>query len=241
MRCPSVTVFTLCAASCLHGGLVSAGPWARDAGDVFLSFQISAEEAPVDVMAGLWEPETYVSGYAEMGLGRSLTLGLDIGGGDISRQAVGFVRYTLTTPDAVWQMAVDAGLGARRVADEEAHGLIRIGGSIGRGFGGGGEAWYMPLRHQGGWVTLDTTALYDVEIEEPIYQAEATAGFTLSDRASAVFQIKAEDWPGADPLVTMSPSFVFQIRPGTSLQLGARGAIAGSDTMGLSLSLWQEF
>lgn len=241
MRCSSVTVFSLCAASCLWCGQVSAGPWARDAGDVFASLQISAEEAPVDVMAGLWEPETYISGYAEMGLGRSLTLGLDVGGGEVSRQAVGFVRYTLTPPDAVWQIAVDGGLGARQVGDEDPHGLVRIGASIGRGFDDGGEAWYMPLRHQGGWVTLDAAALFDVEIEEAIYQAEATAGFSLSDRASLVFQIKAEEWPGADLLVTATPSFVFQLRPGTSLQLGARAALTGSDTIGLSLSLWQEF
>ncbi len=241
MRCSSITVCTLLAASCLTGGQVSAGPWARDAGDIFVSLQISAEEAPIDVMSGLWEPETYISGYAEVGLGHSLTLGVDVGGGEISRQAVGFVRYTLTPPEATWQMAIDAGLGARQVGDQDAHGLVRLGASIGRGFGDGGEAWYMPMRHQGGWITLDIAALYDVEIAEPILQAEGTAGFSLSDRASAVFSLKAEEWPGAEPLVTVSPSFVFQIRPGTSVRLGARGAITGSDAVGLSLSLWQEF
>lgn len=241
MRCSCVTVLPLCVAATLVGAQVSAGPWARDVGDIFVSFQISAEEAPSDVMEGLWEPETYLSGYAEMGLGRSLTLGLDIGGGDFSRQAVGFMRYTLTPPAATWQIAVDAGLGARQVGDADPNGLVRIGASIGRGFGGGGEAWYMPLRHQGGWVTLDAVALYDVELSEPILQTEGTVGFSLSDRASAVFSIKAEDWPNAEPLLTVSPSFVFQVRPGTSLQLGARGALTGSETVGLSLSLWQEF
>lgn len=218
-----------------------AGPWARDAGDVFVSFQISAEEAPVDVMAGLWEPETYVSAYGEMGLSHSLTLGVDLGQGDLSRQAVGFLRYSMSEPDATWQFAVDAGLGARQLGDDDPHGLVRLGGSVGRGFGGGGDAWYMPMRHEGGWVTLDMVALYDLEIEEPIFQAEGTVGFSLSDRASAVFTLKAEDWPGSEPLLTVSPSFVFQIRPGTSLRVGARGAVMGSDTVGLSLSLWQEF
>lgn len=241
MRCTRVTVFSLGLAVCLVSAPVSAGPWARDAGNVFVSFQISAEEAPSDVMAGLWEPETYLSAYGEMGLGRSLTLGVDIGQGDLSRQAVGFLRYTLTEPDTTWQLAVDAGLGARQLGDEDTHGLVRIGASVGRGFGDGGEAWYMPMRHQGGWVTLDMAALYDLELDEPIYQAEGTVGFSLSDRASALFSLKAEDWPGADPLMTLSPSFVFQIRDGTSLRLGARGAVMGSDTVGLSLAIWQEF
>lgn len=163
----------------LIGGPATAGPWARDAGDVFVSFQVSAEEAPSDVMLGLWEPETYLSIYGEVGLGHSLTLGADLGQGELSRQAVGFVRYSLSSPDATWQFAVDAGLGVRQLGEEDAHGLIRVGASLGRGFGGGGDAWYMPMRHQGGWATLDLVALYDLEIEEPILQAEGTVGFSL--------------------------------------------------------------
>ncbi|WP_461427810.1 hypothetical protein [Gymnodinialimonas sp.] len=219
----------------------TAGPWARDAGDVFVSFQVSAEEAPSDLMAGLWEPETYLSLYGEVGLGHSLTLGIDLGQGDLSRQAVGFLRYSLSAPEATWQFAVDAGLGVRQLGDADPHGLLRLGASLGRGFGGGGDAWYMPMRHQGGWVTLDLVALYDLEIDQPILQAEGTVGFNLSDRAALVFSLKAEDWPDADPLVTASPSFVFQIRDGTSLRLGARGALTGSDAVGMSLSIWQEF
>lgn len=241
MRCAGVTVFGLGMVAGLCALPANAGPWARGAGDIFVSFQISAEEAPSDVMAGLWEPETYFSAYAEVGLGRSMTLGVDAGQGELSRQAIGFLRYTLSAPDATWQYAIDAGLGVRQLGEEDAHGLVRIGASIGRGFGGGGDAWYMPMRHQGGWVTLDLAALYDLEVEEPILQAEATAGFSLTERASLVFSLKAEDWPGAEPLLTAAPSFVFQIREGTSLRLGARAALTGSETVGMSLSLWQEF
>lgn len=241
MRCAWVTVFSLGMVVGLNVLPARAGPWARDAGDMFVSLQISAEEAPSDVMAGLWEPETYLSAYGEMGLGHSLTLAVDLGQDERSRQAIGFVRYTLTAPDSTWQVAVDAGLGLRQLGEADAHGLVRLGASLGRGFGGGGEAWYMPMRHQGGWVTLDLAALYDLEADVPILQAEGTVGFSLSDRASAVFSLKAEDWPGSEPLLTASPSFVFQIREGTSLRLGARGALMGSDTVGLSLSLWQDF
>ncbi|GAB5448061.1 MAG: hypothetical protein Gyms2KO_29340 [Gymnodinialimonas sp.] len=241
MRCKGVTVWGLGVVVGLSALPATAGPWARDAGDVFVSFQVSAEEAPSDLMAGLWEPETYLSLYGEVGLGHSLTLGIDLGQGDLSRQAVGFLRYSLSAPEATWQFAVDAGLGVRQLGDADPHGLLRLGASLGRGFGGGGDAWYMPMRHQGGWVTLDLVALYDLEIDQPILQAEGTVGFNLSDRAALVFSLKAEDWPDADPLVTASPSFVFQIRDGTSLRLGARGALTGSDAVGMSLSIWQEF
>lgn len=241
MRCKGVTVLGLGVVVGFGALPATAGPWARAAGDVFVSFQVSAEEAPSDVMAGLWEPETYLSAYGEVGLGHSLTLGVDLGQGDLSRQAVAFLRYSLSAPEATWQFAVDAGLGVRQLGEADAHGLVRLGASLGRGFGGGGDAWYMPMRHQGGWVTLDLVALYDLEIDEPILQAEGTVGFSLSERASLVFSIKAEEWPDAEPLLTASPSFVFQIHEGTSLRLGARGALAGSDAVGMSLSLWQEF
>ncbi|WP_341863954.1 hypothetical protein [Gymnodinialimonas sp. 57CJ19] len=241
MRCARVTVLGLGMVVGLGAPPASAGPWAREAGDVFISFQISAEEAPSDVIAGLWEPETYLSAYGEVGLGRSLTLGADLGQGDTSRQAVGFLRYSLSPPEAPWQFAIDAGLGMRQVGDADPHGLVRLGASLGRGFGAGGEAWYMPLHHRGGWATLDLTAFYDLELQEPILQAETTLGFNLSSRASLIFSLKAEDWPGADFLVTASPSFVFQIVDSTSLRLGARGALMGSDAVGMSLSIWHEF
>lgn len=241
MRCASVTVLGICTAAGIWAAPAIAGPWAREAGDVFVSLQISAQEAPADIMTGLWEPETYLSAYGEIGLGRSLTIGVDVGQGEISRQAIGFLRYTLTAPDAALQIAVDAGGGVRQIDEADAEGVLRLGVSLGRGFGNGGGAWYMPLRHQGGWASLDLTTLYTVEAEEAIYQGEATLGFSLSDRISAIFQVKAEDWPGADPLVSVSPSLLFQIRPGTSVRLGARAAVAGGDTVGLSLSLWQEF
>lgn len=241
MRCAGVTVLSLGMVAGLAAPPAVAGPWARGAGDVFLSFQISAEEAPADVMAGLWDPETYLSFYGEVGLGRSLTLGADIGYGDTSQSAVAFLRYTLSAPEATWQFALDAGLGVRQPDDQATRGLVRVGASLGRGFGEGGEAWYMPLRHDGGWVTLDLVTLYDIEVEDAILQAEATAGFRLSDTIAAVFSLKAEDWPEADVLVTASPSFVIELRESTSVRLGARGALTGSDAVGLSLSLWQDF
>lgn len=242
MRCAGVTVLGLSLSGVLLCAPASAGPWAREAGDVFVSLRISAEEAPSDIAVGLWEPETYVSAYGEVGVGRSLTLGADIGSGEISRQAVAFLRYTITPPDATWQMAIDGGFGAREVGEDDPHALVRIGASIGRGFGdGGGGVWYMPFEHDGGWMVLDAVALYDTEDQDTIWQLEGTVGLRLSDRLAGTFSLKAEEWPGADLLVTASPSVIFEIRPGTSVRLGARAALEGSDSVGVSLALWHEF
>lgn len=241
MRCVSVTVWSLCTAATLWGVPAHAGPWAREAGDLFISLQISAEDVPSQVIEGLFDPETTLSAYAEYGLGRSLTLVTDISGGEANQMGVAFLRYTLTPPDATWQWAVDAGLGVRQNGDGPMQELVRIGASIGRGFGANDGGWPMPLRHQGGWVSLDSAVFYDLEIEDMIWQAEGTVGFSLTDRASAIFTLKAEDWPGADLLVTASPSFAFDVLPDTTLRLGASGALQGSDTVGVFLSLWHTF
>jgi hypothetical protein len=241
MRCVGVTVGGLGLASLLCGSPALAGPWAREAGDIFVSFRIAAEDSPADLMAGLFEPETNASFYGEVGLGRSLTLGADVGGGEVSRQAVAFLRYTITPPDAVWQVAVDGGLGVRQVGEGDPRALVRLGASVGRGFGSGGGVWYMPFSHDGGWAVLDAVALHDAEAGDTILQLEGTVGLRLSERFAGTFSLKAEEWPGADLLVTASPSVIFEVRPGTSLQLSGRVGLEGSDAVGLALSLWQEF
>ena len=250
MRCGSVTVWGLCAAAALGGAPASAGPWAREAGQLFISLQISAEQDPALVLEqGVWEPQTFTSLYAEYGLGRSLTLGAELGRSADTQTGVAFLRYTLTPSDATWQWAVDGGFGLRQIddaqstgpANEQANGLVRIGASLGRGLGAHDGGWPMPLRHQGGWVALDTALLYDVELDDVIWQTEGTLGLSLTDRATAIFSLKAEEWPGADVVVTATPSLAFDILPNTTLRLGARAALTGSSDLGVLLSLWHTF
>ena len=236
------TFYGVAAAGMLAGGPALCGPWAREAGDAFVSLRLAAEQSPVALMAGLWQPETHLAFYGEVGLGRGLTLGADAGGSATIRQVVAFLRYSPRDPDAVWQVAVDAGLGGRQEGDAEARAVLRLGASVGRGFGaGGGDAWYMPVAHQGGWAVLDAVALLEPETGDALWQVEATAGLRLSGRLAGTFSLKAEEWPGADLLVTASPSVILEVAPGTSIRLGAQAALEGGDNLGLSLSLWREF
>lgn len=242
MRCGSVTVWALGAVAALGGAPATAGPWAREAGELFISFQISAEQDPALVLEqGVWDPQTYTSLYAEYGLGRSLTLGADLGRSDSTQMGVAFLRYTLTPPDATWQWAVDVGLGARQIGDAQSNTLVRLGASVGRGLGEHDGGWPIPLRHQGGWITLDAALMYDLELEDVIWQTEGTLGLSVTDRATAIFSLKAEEWPGADLLVTATPSLAFDVLPNTTLRLGARGALTGSSDIGVLLSLWHTF
>ena len=97
---------------------VQAGPWARAPGEVFLSYSHNLATTADALAAGDMRMEAFSSLYGEVGLGRRLTLGLDLGRGTYTDEALIFLRRTLTRPDATWQVALDFGLGQRRVARE---------------------------------------------------------------------------------------------------------------------------
>jgi hypothetical protein len=221
----------------------AAGPWARGAGDVFLSFTFTAEDSLNDIWTyGQLEPERTQSAYGEVGLGRRLTAGIELDWGEVSQMSVVFLRWTFTPPETRWQVALDAGIGRRAVEGQPVDSLTRIGGSLGYGFGAWAlDAGELSIGHQGGWISIDAKALLRSEEEDPILQSEATLGLNLEERWRGILAIKAEKWPGAEPVVTARPSVVFELREGTAVQAGVHGALYGSETVGASLSLWQEF
>ncbi|AHM02918.1 hypothetical protein roselon_00477 [Roseibacterium elongatum DSM 19469] len=219
-----------------------AGPWAREDGDLFLSFSISGEETQTDLVLGEVVPDRHASIYAEYGLGHRLTAGLDLGWGETAQMAAAYLRRTLTAPDSRWQVALDAGIAGRWQDGADPVPLLRLGAALGYGFGGWqiGADW-LPLGHQGGWMTLDATTLTDPETGDTIWQGEATIGLHMADRLRIALALKAEDWPEADLTVSARPSVIYSFTDRTAVQLGAHMAVQGSDAVGLSFSLWQEF
>jgi hypothetical protein len=219
-----------------------AGPWARGEGDVFLSFTLTGQEERAAIAAGLIAPEPSFSAYAEYGLGNGLTAGLDLGWGEDTRMATAFLRRTFTPPDATWQVALDAGAGMRDVDGQGSVPLVRLGASLGRGIGD----WETTLAgiglgHDGGWISLDAAALLDAYGGEAIWQAELTIGAEIGDRTRGILALKAEEWPGADMMVTVRPSVVVSLGGGTAIQAGLVTRLRGSDAFGATLSLWREF
>ncbi|MFW5641510.1 MAG: hypothetical protein ACOCY0_01965 [Roseicyclus sp.] len=249
-RCPGQTRVralagrcALAAALALSAPAAFAGPWAREAGDVFLSFGVITEDATSTLMLGYLEPEFTGTVYGEVGLGRRFTAGLQLDYGEVSQMGVVFVRRTLTAPDTRVQLAVDAGLGLRRIEGRRTEQRLRAGASAGLGIGDwSAEVGPMTLGHEGGWLSLDAMALMDREGKaDPILKLELTMGLNLTDRAASLLTVAAEDWPGAERLVTLRPSFTYAIAERTRIQAGAHAAVRGADTVGLSLSIWQEF
>jgi len=106
--------------------LLTAGPWPRGEGNVFLSSSAFLTWPAGRVPEA---PDIYGSGFAEYGLTDRLTLGLDIGSPDYMNmdrlKAVGFVKYSLSAPEAIHQVALDLGGGT-----DQGTGVIRLGASM---------------------------------------------------------------------------------------------------------------
>ena len=219
----------------------SAGPWARDPGDVFLSYSLSADTTQDAISSGGFEGRYFHSVYGEVGLGRQLTLVFDIGQDDETAQGSGFVQYTFTRNATTWQVAAELGLGYRDVDAAERSDLYRVGLSFGRGFGRRDLDWVPYVEPRNGWFSVDSHALVDPDGEDTLWESEATFGLFLNDRFGGLLQIKAEEYPDTDLAVFVSPSMLVQLGERTTAQVGGRFGIEGSEEVGLRLGIWQDF
>jgi hypothetical protein len=222
----------------------AAGPWARGEGDIFLSYGVTTEDTRTALLLEGWEPQRTFSVYGEYGFGHRFTGGIDLDWGELSQMGVVFLRRTLTPSDTRFQLAVDAGLGLRQEDGQDSETRLRLGASAGMGFGAwDGDVGAVALAHHGGWISFDAVALLDPKGDlDPILSYDLTMGLNFSERLAGILSVTAEDWPGAeDMLIAVRPSLVFALTERTRVQTGAHAAIEGSETLGLSFSIWQEF
>ncbi len=225
---------------CCLAAPLQAGAWARAPGDVFLSFSTNLQGSVDGIMTGTETPDAYYSFYAEVGLGRRLTFGLDLGQGEFSREAVAFLRYTMTPDDRRLQVALDLGFGHREIIDQSSSALQRAGLAIGYGYDLTAPDW-IPFEMSDGWFSLEATIIRDTAQDDLRWKAEATIGLNVTPRLSFLFQVLAEEWPGNDVTYGVNPSAVFDLTDATSVEVGLRGSFGDSQTIGLELGLWHRF
>lgn len=203
----------------LSAAQANAGAWLRDPGEVFLSFSVEAE---VDAPAN-----GYVSAYAEYGMRRSLTLGLDFGGNRSGGQkAVGFIRWPLDGGDGPWRLAAEAGLG---LIDGSA--VLRPGLSAGYGFAAGAH---------GGWLAFDSRATIG-QGGLVLWETESTLGLRMSDHRAFMLQLSATALPDGEDHVRMTPSLLLGRETGRQIELGVAAGLAGDDRLSLKFALWRRF
>ena len=110
---------------------------------------------------------------------------MDYGQGDFTREAMAFLRYTLTRPEARWQVAVDLGAGRREVDQLGERDLMRAGLSLGHGFcaRNAGLAGLDGARSGRGMDSASMQrAVQDMTLDTMRWKAEATLGLTIDER-----------------------------------------------------------
>ncbi len=206
------------------GNPATAGAWPRERGEGFLSFSFEVEPDT--------DQNSFATLYGDYGLGRNLTVGLDIGGDERDMyKFIGFLRWSPPyNPDTGLegaQLAVELGMG---FFDENF--ALRPGVLIGRGYSFGQTS---------GWLSLDNRATVVVDDGYAQLDTELTAGFQISTRSKALIQLFSTAPSDSSAFLKLAPSLILKQKSGRQLQIGVTAGIANVDEIKLKLGYWHEF
>lgn len=205
-----------------------AGPWPREKGKVFLSV---STETRVNTENLLIRPEYDGSLYAEYGLGRRLTFGVDAYRGPSDETWLFFLSRTLTPADARHQFAARLGLGTRSTDDTGGGDLVLVGASWGMGF----ETRWGP-----GWATVDGQVRQRGSGGQET-KLDATLGLWPRETWAAILQVQASEYPGSEPTARLQATAVRKLNARLSLESGVTYGILNDTRAGLKLAIWAEF
>ena len=222
-------------------GMAAAGPWARDPGDVFLSYTLSADTTQDNLANGTFDGQLFHSVYGEVGVGRRITLVFDLGRDTDTTLGSAFGQYTFTRNASVWQVAAELGLGWVDTVNREPAELYRAGLSVGRGFQRRELGWVPFFEPESGWFTVNSNIQIDPDGTQTTWESEATFGLFVNDRFGGLLQIQAEEFADDDLAVYLSPGLLIRFGTQATAQIGGRFGIEGSDDVGLRAAIWQDF
>lgn len=199
--------------------LLSAGAWPRASGETFLSYSGEFNlDDPFDRPFSL---------FAERGLDKDLTLGLDVGGQpDGVNKAIAFLRWPVASQSPKIVTAIELGLG---LADGEF--ALRPGWSLGRGF---------EVRNMSGWLAVDMRGLVFGPNDGRL-ETDLTLGLKPTKRSIVIFQVQAGLLEANEPYARLAPSFVYQLSPGRHVKLGATAGVLNEEVVRLKLGMWLQF
>lgn len=229
-----------CLAWLLLAVTVQAGPWPREQGHSFVS--LSGERDA--------EGNNYAELYAEYGLSRRRTLGLQI-----SRTNVGEVTALLW-----YQKSLDNGEGPNRLSYSMGFGAIRRNGELlplsqaalmwGRGFSG---LW------DGGWMTAEarirvsgkteerriqdglSSVEYAYLTPEAVGKLDLTIGIRPSPSWALMNQLRLETRDDTDFSAKLASSVVHDLIGPARLEIGVVVPLAGPSEPAVKIGTWLEF
>lgn len=191
-------------------GPVDAGAWPRPKGEGFVAVSYGTTGSQV---------------FAEVGLGRDWTMGVDVSR-DLAGRLDGLVFLHHSLPGAplggVWSVGGAVG---QRAGDT----VVRTGLFFGRGFSAPIEGWVaVEAQSELSWLT--GTA----------YKLDATLGVKPGGRMMYMIQGQAALWPGADPSLRIEPAAAVTLGP-AQIVLAPSMSVTGARDPRLKLSLWWSF
>lgn len=219
-----IALLALCALAAIRPAPGAAGAWPREKGRSFLSVA-SRISGP-----GWNGPYSYYSTtYFELGLGRRITAGFDIGHGISGLgKAVFFLRKSLPQSPRGHVFAGELGLGL--IAGEPA---IRPGFSWGKAITrrGGGS----------GWLSLESMAEIRLESRRTDLKADFTLGLNHGPRVKSLFQLQTGVSQGDPSFIRAAPSVVMKLGARAHVELGVAAGIVGDTSYGVKLGFWRDF
>ncbi len=202
----------------------AAGPWPRGEGRSFLSYNISSKHDRTGT-----HHMDYNSVYAEYGLTKDLTAGLDIGfdGGQVDKIHA-FIRFPPYQLGSNWLWASDVGLGA----SDHGHPTFRSNFTFGR---------EIDCKCLKGWFTIDMRAYLVAKKSHSWLESEATFGVNLNKSFKALFQWK-EEYDVEDKHAShASTSLVWEFYPGQHIELGATFGVINAGGQRAKIGFWHNF
>lgn len=170
---PVTAVTALIAITACSGAPAHAGAWPREKGTGFLSVATYVSGTSINGPYAL-----YTSTYGEYGLGRNLTLGVDIGHGVSGKsKAIVFLRAPLGARSSDHLFAAELGFG--QIAGEM---VLRPGLSYGHGFS--------RKNGRSGWISIEAVSEHRLTTSQVDYKADFTFGLTHSDRFKTILQLQ---------------------------------------------------
>lgn len=203
-----------------------AGAWARQKGQVFI-----ATGANIYVFQDKDAPHTSAPTlYAEYGLTERVTVGLSYFQEQDDTVQNGFFwgRIPIGDIEGEDRFAASLGFGLRLDENLQQEQLVQAGLSWGRG-------------QDNGWIAVDASVTYGNSTQKLRPKLDATRGFNLADRWTAIMQIQTGEGFDGSNYFKFSPAINMKVSDSLSLNLAAVAPLKGDEADSLRLELWATF
>lgn len=210
-------------------GTVTAGAWARDDVNAFLSVTQTRTIWPRLTNSGA----DMVSFYGEYGFAERLTLGAKYDRREDDYGSFqGFARWHLRPTDARWQGAVEMGAGRLIAPGSSFDSVISLAGLVGAGF-----QW----RDRNGWAEAELRQSWPLSDGTGWRNLDLTIGLTVTETVSGLVQARFYDDSSAESEALIVPTLLIEGPIGITTKAGVAVDPRRPENAAIEAGAWIEF